>query len=231
MQVLFRQRKFGSCSGRALIRAAAMQAFEPRVLLSGYPLVTQTLPFSLDFSSDRGRLVDKDGQGTGFTWVQTNAFGNEYQPKLIDLDTAHGLLKIKSYGNTRVGSNYGSDDSLVNGLQVQFNSTISSGFTIATRLIGPLSNLVHPNAQGGLMFGPDSNNYVKLIASANVGGQVLEFLDEQGGSTHALGGAGVNINIGAFSAINTLDLFLSGDASRGVIRAFYKVNGGPLAQI
>ena len=138
---------------------------------------------------------------------------------MIDLDTGGGLLKITSTGNSTAGSNYGSDNSLVNGLQAQFNATVNGGFTISTRLVGPLSNLTNPSAQGGLLFGPDADNYVKLVAVATTNGQVLQFLDEQGGSTHALGGGGATENIGAFSVINSLDLLISGDASSGTIRA------------
>src|SRR5881396_1442550 len=97
-------------------RIAAAEALECRRLLAGYPLLVQVLPFSLDFSSDQGRLLDKDGQGTGFNWVQSNGAGSEYRPKLIDLDTSAGLLKITSAGSSSAGSNYGADNSLVNGL-------------------------------------------------------------------------------------------------------------------
>src|SRR5438128_1948510 len=100
-----------------------MDALEQRRLLSGFPQIVQSLPFSLDFSSDRGRLLDKDGQGTGFTWVQTNGAGDEYQPKLIDLNTSAGILRITSAGNSSAGSNYDNDNSLVNGLQAQFDAT------------------------------------------------------------------------------------------------------------
>jgi glucose/arabinose dehydrogenase len=214
-----------------MIRRAALEALEPRRLLAGYPLVVQALPVLLDFSTDRGRLVDKDGEGTGFTWVQPNAAGNEYQPSLINLDIARGLLKVSSYGNARSGSNFGSDNSLVNGLQLQFDATRSGGFTITTRLAGPLDQLSTPIAQGGLMFGPDADNYVKLVAAATPGGQVLQFVDEQGGSMHELGEAGVTRNIGSFGAIQTLDLLLSGDAASGIVRAFYRIDGGVLTQV
>src|SRR5437870_1168709 len=129
------------CEGSINRQLSIVEILECRRLLAGYPLIVQALPFSLDFSSDQGRLLDKDGQGTGFTWVQSNGTGSEYQSKLIDLDTSVGVLKITSTGNSSAGSNYGADNSLVNGLQVQFNGTVNGGFTISTRLVGPLSNL------------------------------------------------------------------------------------------
>src|SRR5439155_19704108 len=104
--------------------------------------------------------------------------------------TSNGVLKITSTGKSSAGSDYGSDDSLVNGLQTQFDATVNGGFTISTRLVGPLSNLSNPSAQGGLLFGPDSDNYVKFVAIATTNGPVLQFLDEQTRTTHALGGIG-----------------------------------------
>src|SRR5688500_12591390 len=58
----------------------------------------QALPYIVDFNSDRGELHDKDGERTGFTRVQANKNGNEYQSALIDLDTALGVLKLTSTG-------------------------------------------------------------------------------------------------------------------------------------
>jgi glucose/arabinose dehydrogenase len=223
-----------SRTSRALVKAAASQqvaalfeSLEARRLLAGYPLIVQNLPFSLDFSNDRGRLVDKDRTGTGFTWVQPNAAGDEYQPDLIDLNRPQGVLRITSAGNSHSGSNYGSDNSLVNGLQTSFDSTLVGGFTITTRLLGPLTQFDRPSDQAGLMFGPDSDNYVKVVATATTNGPVLQFLDEQNRNTHTLGGSGATISIGRFSDVTTLDLTLSGDARAGVMRAFYSLNGGP----
>ena len=111
----------------------------------------QTLPFTLDFSSDRGELLDKDGQGTGFTRVQTNKLGTEYQSGLIDLDTALGYLKLTTTGTSTAGSNSAGDNTLVNALETQFNAT-TSGWSVTARLIGPLGFLNNPSEQGGIMF-------------------------------------------------------------------------------
>ena len=58
----------------------------------------QPLPFSLDFSSTRGELVDKDGQGTGFTRVQQNKLGTGHTASLLDLDTTAGVLRVTTTG-------------------------------------------------------------------------------------------------------------------------------------
>src|SRR5688500_5044078 len=130
----------------------------------------QTLPFSLDFGSDRGELLDKDGQGTGFTRVQANKLGTQYQSGLIDLDTALGVLRLTTTGTSTAGSNSGADNTLVNGLETQFNAT-TSGWSVTARLVGPLDFLNNPSEQGGIMFGPDQDNWVKLVAVSQPAGQ------------------------------------------------------------
>jgi len=49
-------------------------------------------------------VLDKDGQGTGFTRVQANTAGNQYQPNLLDLDTANGVLNITTTGTLTIVS-------------------------------------------------------------------------------------------------------------------------------
>ena len=66
----------------------------------------------------------------------------------------------------------------MNALQTQFNATTGS-FTLTTRLVGPLGFLKAASEQGGLVFGPDQDNYIKLVAVAQPNGQFLQFVDEQ----------------------------------------------------
>ena len=47
------------------------------------------LPFTL---ARVATVPDRDGQGTGFTQTQTNKLGTDYQPSLIDLDTAVAIV-------------------------------------------------------------------------------------------------------------------------------------------
>jgi hypothetical protein len=203
----------------------------------------QTLPFALDFSSDRGGLLDKDGSGTGFTRVQENKLGTGYTPSLIDLDTTAGLLRLTTTGTSSAGSNSRADNTLVNALETQFNAT-TTNWSVTTRLKGPLGFIDQPSEQGGLMFGPDQDNWVKLVAvaqpPATAGGanrMVLQFVDEQtsgGVYTSALTGSNVDgtyTSIDSFASITTLDLRMVGDAATGRITAYYSVNGGAFVQV
>src|SRR5437016_11557165 len=100
-----------------------IETLEGRQLFSASTI--QSLPFLLDFSTDKGELLDKDGQGTGFTRVQANKLGSEYQPSLIDLDTTAGVLKLTTTGTSTAGSNTNGDNTLVNNLETQFDATTS----------------------------------------------------------------------------------------------------------
>ena len=74
-------RSAAPAASRALAR---MEPLEERRLMAGDASVVQSLPFSLEFDGSRpGTILDKDGEGTGFTWVQPNTAGNEYQPGLM----------------------------------------------------------------------------------------------------------------------------------------------------
>ena len=215
---------------RASIRSAlapVIENLEGRRLLS--TTTVQSLPFLLDFSSDRGEIADKDGQGTGFTRVQANTAGDQYQPSLIDLDTAAGTLSLTT--QTNGGNNTGSANNLYNALETQFDGS-TTGFTITARLKGPLSYMNATYDQGGIYFGPDQDNFVKLIPEYGNSGNVLQFRDELGGSTTpTLPSSVQNINIGSFASISTLDLRLTGDPSTGKVNAYYAINGGDFVKL
>ena len=110
--------------------AAAVEPLEGRLFMAGDASVVQSLPYALEFDSARaGTLVDKDGEGTGFTWAQPNKLANEYQPALIDLRTAEGLLYLTTTGTSAAGGPFENDNTLVNALQSQFNAS-SGSFTM-----------------------------------------------------------------------------------------------------
>ena len=84
-----RMMKSGQRSTRWLaMRSAALAAMEPlesRRLLAGDTSVVQAIPYILNFDKTRRGIVDGNGQGTGFSLVQPNEVGDEYQASLIDI--------------------------------------------------------------------------------------------------------------------------------------------------
>jgi len=191
-----------------------IETLEGRCLMSGDTTTVQALPFTLNFDAAvPGTIADTNGEGTGFTFVQPNKNGNEYQAGLLDLQSAKGVLNITTTGTSTAGGSYEADNSLVDAVNTQFNGS-AGAFTITTRLKGPLSYLASPSEQGGVTFGPDQDNYVKFVAVSQPSGQMLQFVDEQKPSgattfTHAITNS--YTSIGAFSGINTLDLRITGD--------------------
>ena len=216
--------------GRAV--RSVIERLEDRRLLAADPLayqnVVQSLPYALDFTQQVNGVFDKSGQSVGFTRVQANRLGNQYQPNLLNLNTSSGELDVTTTGTSSAGSNFGTDNTQVNALETQFDGT-TSGFTITTRLKGPLGFMNAAYDGGGVYFGPDQDNYVKFIAEYDaVQGQVLQFADEQSATIHTVN---VYTNIGSFANISTLDLRLTGDAGSGRITASYSVNGGTFVSL
>ncbi len=190
----------------------------------------QPLPFSLGFNQNVADTVfDKDGQGTGLTRLQANKFGTEYQQNLVDLDVNLGVLKLTTTGTSSAGSNAGTDNTQTNALETQFAGT-TSGFIITARILGNGSgvglNYLNDNyEQAGIYFGPDQDNFIKVVAIKGDTGQVLQFKDEVNGSS-TLSDSQTRVSVGAFSSINTLDVRLVGDAATGKVTGFYSINGG-----
>jgi hypothetical protein len=103
---------------------------------------------NLDFSSPiSGTVEDNNLAGTGFTSVQTNNSGNQYDQSRINLDPTAGTLTLTA----TQGSNAGATNTLKNALQVGIDATQT--FTISTRLKGSPTNLTTAVQQGGLFFG------------------------------------------------------------------------------
>lgn len=204
---------------------ARVEGLERRQLLSS---VVQSLPFALEFDKARGGIVDGAGRGTGFTVVQGNSNGDEYQPTQLLLKTGVGVLQVRSVGDAQNGGPYDNDNSLVNGLQTRFDAS-QNPFTVTVRIRRPVDSIKQPYEQAGILFGPDQDNYLKLVAAATNSGYRVQFMDEQKTGAdyiHAMGRSGVFTDIGSWDAIETLDLILAGDPSSGKFTAFYSVNGG-----
>jgi N-acetylneuraminic acid mutarotase len=178
---------------------------------------------TLDFSSAiSGTLLDKDGEGTGFTSVQPNIADNAYDLGRIDLNTSASSLVLTATQGSNASTN-----TLKNALQVGIDE-ITQPFTISTRLQGPLTNLNAAYQQGGIFLGSSQDNYVKFVianTSSGTSGLGLQFFQEQNGVRSSVGGgSGSQIKGLDWASINTLDLFLTGDPATGMIAAAYRVN-------
>lgn len=180
---------------------------------------------NLDFSSAiSGTVEDKDLEGTGFTTVQSNNNGDQYNPSRINLDTTAGTLALTA----TQGSSAGLTNTLKNALQVGIDAT--QIFTVSTRLKGSPTNLTTSFQQGGLFFGPNQNNYAKLVvvnSGSGTSGLKIQLYKEENGK-----GSTVDVVTGLdWANINTLDLFLTGDPVTHNITAAYRVNSDKGARL
>ena len=118
-----------------------------------------------------------------------------------------GALKITTIGTATTGSNYNADNTLVNGVETSFNAS-TGAFQITARLVGPLTYIAEPSEQAGISFGPDQDNYVKLVAVSQPGGTFVQFIDEQKTGetfTHSLSSSASLVSIGSW-AIRSMTL-------------------------
>jgi len=219
-----RSSAFASASAR--VRAAVkpvVECLEGRQLLAGDFSVVHTLPYALEFTGQAGGIKDAAGLGTGFSFVQVNRLGNEYQPGLLHIQ--NDLLNLTTTGTSTAGGNYGTDNTLANGLGTQFDAT-GGVFTITAKLKGPLSNLNAPSEQAGVMFGPDQDNYVKLVVAATSGGgQTLQFTDEQNTGSGIVHAVNTLQSVSGLGSAASVELRLAGNPSSGTVTASYRLNG------
>ncbi len=190
------------------------------------PSVAGLVPGSPDlvFDFDKtypGSLTDKDGQTIGFTSTQLNkndtfTTNTSYSPNQLDINTSGlGTLSV----TTTPGSNGTSDNTLVNGLLSTFDGRAAKSM-IGTRLIGPLGNITTPVQQAGVMFGPNQDNYIKLVAIAQQGGSLgLQFYFEDKGVGKTISPI---VPISNPSTVQSLELMLLTDPRAGTVQAAYR---------
>ena len=216
---------------RSRSRPLAEKLESRRLLSGGDPTSGYALPISLDFNKPAGGVTDQAGRGTGFTWVQPNRLGSGYDSSKVVLKPGAGLLRLYATGADADTTNYEAVNDLSNVLNLRFSAS-SKPFVISTRLNGPFPQLTTSAQQGGIIFGPDEDDYVKLVVGVTAGGTGLEFLDEQKfktGYRHSL--SPEITDIGSLTSIQTLDLYLSCDPKSDTVRALYRINGGDVIQL
>ena len=182
------------------------------------------LELTLEFDkSYPGTLADKDRQTIGLLTTQKNkndAIGNiganiSFDPSKIDINSAAGTLVLTT---TRTSSAQADPwNTLINGLRLPFDGA-TQPFTISTRLIGPLSQLVDNSQQAGIFFGPDQDNFIKLIVGRLGGKNVFELYSED-----AAAGTSVQCPLPTLNTIQSVELFIVGDPTAGTVNGGYRL--------
>jgi hypothetical protein len=177
----------------------------------------------LDFSAAAGGLGDAQGEGTGFTMVQPSTTG-EYLPDLLDLDTAASALRITTTNGIqyKTPTTTTNGNSLDNGLGVGLD-TAGRTTTVATTVVNPVAT-GNTSEQAGIWFGPDQDNYAKLVVAATgANSQRIQLLREVNG----VAGATDEINNPTSGGVNrtqqTIHLTLVADAVAGQVRGSFRI--------
>ena len=135
------------------------------------------LPYNLEFTSGAGGVLDKNGVGTGFTWIDKPATGTGYVPANIAVDTANGVLHY----TTTNGIAYTQSNSQVNALDVGIAAP-NQTTVLSTTIKNPPAG-TGAFQQAGLSFGVDQDNYDKLVIMSTPSGTIVQHQIEALGAT------------------------------------------------
>jgi N-acetylneuraminic acid mutarotase/glucose/arabinose dehydrogenase len=164
------------------------------------------LPYELDFSTDHGFVADRNGVGTGFTYVD----GSEarYDPAKLLMDLPSSALKIE----TTAGIMTRNVDTQLNALAVGIAAP-NQVSVISTTLVNPPSGTGNYE-QAGLWFGNDDDNYVKLtVQSQPTGTRIQLYLELNGATAAEFNGGTFNLSASRVSLTlraNPLDRTVTG---------------------
>ncbi|WP_323753768.1 kelch repeat-containing protein [Marinobacter sp.] len=134
------------------------------------------LPYQLSFTEGQGYYMDKNGRGTGFTWVDKPTAGTGYIQDNLEMFFLQGYLEL----TTTSGLNIGGVNSLDNALAVGFAAP--NQITRITTQILDVPQGTGNYEQAGLWFGNDEDNYIKFVVASTPTRTVLHYLLEVSGS-------------------------------------------------
>ena len=174
------------------------------------------LPYTLDFSSDEGKIQDATGVGTGFTYVDPPTNGTGYIPSNLAVDNSAGVLNV----TTTAGNAFTTANSQDNALAVGFDAP--SQVTRIETTLNQLPAASDHNEQAGLWFGNDEDNYLKLVAVDTPNGTRVQYLME-------VNGASVDNQQSPFLDLDghNLTLSLVADPTTQRVEASFQVDSGP----
>src|SRR5690606_27179571 len=173
------------------------------------------VPYELTFDVDHGMILDGSGTGTGFTHIDQPSKGQGYIPGNLHVDTTAGAFSIQ----TTKGLSTTSSNSLDNALSVGIDAP-SQVTQLRTTILNPPGG-TGAFEQGGLWFGNDEDNYVKMVILSTGAEQVIEYYIEIGGSQ-----AGMKRSLPLALQPARVQLTLRADPSNRAIQASYSLDGG-----
>ena len=189
---------------------------------------------------DQYQLDEANGTATALPWVQNwnpgdppaGKFSNSGFPgcQLTNHGTGFTADKVHAGGaggflslNSTAGTNQASTNSQDDALQVGFDAT--QRVTMAVRITDPLNGqVVEPGKSGGVFFGLDEDNYVKLVLATDDGsGTPGLVLGVETGGAYVANPSITRVPLD-FTGMSTLDLFLVLDPATHSVTAKYRIN-------
>jgi hypothetical protein len=200
------------------------------------PQTKVSLPVNLLFNGGEGGLNDKNGSGTGLRMADNPsarlvADGTPtypgvpgYEPSRLTLSNSRlNILTNKGLAHLHPGVS-SETNSQINALGVGF---LPAGkFRLETTLVNPYTSTktLSYMEQGGLWFGLNEDNYVKLAVVAMAGGkhqvEMRREVNASSGSTDCFIRSSLSLGN------TTVRLILEADPGTGTIKGSYSVNGG-----
>jgi N-acetylneuraminic acid mutarotase/glucose/arabinose dehydrogenase len=171
------------------------------------------LPYELDFSTDHRFVADRNGVGTGFTYVD----GSEarYDPAKLLMDLPNSALKIE----TTAGIMTRNVDTQRNALAVGIAAP-NQVSVISTTLVNPPAGTGNYE-QAGLWFGNDDDNYVKLTVQSQPTGTRIQLYLELNGAT------AVEFNGGTFNlSASRVSLTLRANPLNRTVTGSFRIGNG-----
>ena len=104
-----------------------------------------------------GTVADGSGNGTGFNMVMPNTAGDQYDPSLLNLDNANGVLDVTTTSGTMTAK----ANNQLNALGSTFDASRHK-FTATARLAGPFNDINLGHDHQALWFGADQNDFLKV---------------------------------------------------------------------
>jgi hypothetical protein len=196
-------------AGRATLRTLfAVRSCGGRVIVC--------LPYRLEFNQGSRGLPDARGVETGFTHVARGARGGRFMRGNVTLDTGPGTLAIRTTAGLAIRGTNSGDNVLGVGLEGPRQVSV-----VQTTLLNPPPG-TRKYEQGGLWFGTDQDNYVKLVViSHQVLGTRVQLLLEVAGNRRR---AAVSPPVNVTNAQVTLTLRANPSTRR--VSARFSIDGG-----
>jgi len=137
--------------------------------------VRVSLPYQLSFTESQGFLMDRNGWGTGFTWIDKPSAGLGYLPENLEMHFLQGYLELTTTAGIQFEGNNTQDNALGVGFAAPNQVT-----RITTQVLDvPLGTGNYE--QAGLWFGNNEDNYIKLVVLSDPQGARLHYLMELAG--------------------------------------------------